>query len=107
MSLKERIFDSNEERKLFKHLNSMWKCHFNIYPQLPFSKIVDISSLKIEPKERNFLFKTNVDYTICNKNDKPLMCIEFDGIGHGYSRFGKYVRSTDIETDPYRKNVFV
>lgn len=96
MILKKSIFDGYNEKKLFKHLESMWKDNFNIYPQLPFSKIFDIDKLKnINENQRNFLFKTNIDYTICDKEDKPLMCIEFDGWSHGYNRGSEHIQITE------------
>ena len=100
MSLKKHIFDGYHEKELFKHLNSMWKDKFNIYPHLPFTKIFDIDTLTISQNEKDFLLKTNIDYTICDKEDKPLMCIEFDGLSHGYNRGGKYIQ---IKEDPLRK----
>lgn len=100
MSLKECVFDSYHEKELFKHLNSMWKNNFNIYPQLPFTKIVDIETLNISQNERDFLLKTNIDYTVCDREDKPLMCIEFDGWSHGYNRGGEYIQ---IVRDQFRK----
>ena len=100
MSLKECIFDGYHEKELFVHLNSMWKDNFNIYPQLPFTKIVDIETLNISQNERDFLLKTNIDYTVCDKEDKPLMCIEFDGWSHGYNRGGEYIQ---IVEDQLRK----
>lgn len=92
MSLKKHIFDSHQEKKLFKHLNSIWRRSLNIYPQLPFTKIFNIETLKIKPKEKDFLLKTNIDYTICDKEDKPLMCIEFDGLSKGFNRGGEYIQ---------------
>ncbi|QTA37579.1 DUF2726 domain-containing protein [Thermosipho ferrireducens] len=92
MGLKKSIFDSYSEKKLFEHIDSIWKDKLIIYPQLPFTKIFDIKKLNVDQKERNFLLKTNIDYTICDKNYKPLMCIEFDGIGRGYSKEGKYIQ---------------
>lgn len=100
MSLKECIFDGFHEKKLFKHLNSIWKDNFNIYPQLPFAKIFDIGTLGINQNEKDFLLKTNIDYTICDKKDKPLMCIEFDGWSHGYNRGAEYIQ---IVEDRLRK----
>lgn len=100
MSLKECIFDGFHEKKLFKHLTSMWKDNFNIYPQLPFTKIFDIGTLGINQNEKDFLLKTNIDYTICNKKDKPLMCIEFDGWSHGYNKGAEYIQ---IVEDRLRK----
>ena len=42
-------------------------------------------------KERNFLYKTSVDYTLCTKRGKTLVSVEFDGFCHGFSRDRKYV----------------
>lgn len=100
MSVKENIFDGFHERELFKHLNSRWNQYFNIYPQLPFTKIFDIDSLIIKEKERDFLLKTNIDYTICNKENKPIMCVEFDGWSHGYNKGNEYIQ---IKPDSLRK----
>ena len=100
MSLKESIFDGHNEKVLFGHLNSMWNGNFNIYPQLPFTKIFDIETLSTSQKERDFILKTNIDYSICDKEDKPLMCIEFDGWSPGYNRGGEYIQ---IMGDPLRK----
>lgn len=100
MSLKKYIFDGYHEKELFKHLNSMWEDKFNVYPQLPFTKIFDIDTLTISRNERDFLLKTNIDYTVCDKEDKPLMCIEFDGWSRGYNRGGEYIQ---IVEDSLRK----
>ncbi len=55
----------------------------------------------MEDGEKDYLFKTDIDYTICDKNkDKPLMCIEFDGRSGGYNREGEYIQ---IKNDPDRK----
>lgn len=96
MTIKKSIFDGYHEKNLFKHLNLMWEDKFNIYPQLPFSKIFDIETLNINENEMNFLYKTNIDYTVCDKKeDKPVMCIEFDGWSHGYNRGGEYIQLTE------------
>jgi hypothetical protein len=92
MSIKNCVFDSYHEKDLYKHLKSVWKTHFNLYPQLPFTKIFDINKLKVNYREKDFLLKTNVDITICDKKDRPLMCIEFDGLSHGYSKGGEYIQ---------------
>jgi hypothetical protein len=44
MSLRNSIFDNEKEKELYKHLISMWEKYFNIYPQLPFTKIFDINT---------------------------------------------------------------
>jgi hypothetical protein len=97
MSLRNSIFDNKIERKLYKYLNLRWRKIFNIYSQLPFTKIFDINTLKnVNEEEKDFLLKTNIDYTICDKKDRPLMCIEFDGMGSGYSREGKYIPNPKV-----------
>jgi hypothetical protein len=100
MNLRKSIFDSAHEKELFNHLESNWKNHFKIYPQLPFTKIFNVDQLNVSFKEKDFILKTNIDYTICDKLDKPLMCIEFDGWSHGYNRGGEYIQ---IVEDPLRK----
>jgi hypothetical protein len=100
MSSRECIFDGDHEKELFGRMNSIWENSFNVYPQLPFTKIFDIETLNVSSNEKDFLLKTNIDYTVCDKRDKPLMCIEFDGWGHGYNRGGEYVQ---ILEDPRRK----
>lgn len=92
MTLKKTIFNGFQESQLFKRLNSQWKDHFNIYPQLPFTKIFDINNLQINKNERDFLLKTNVDITICDKGNKPLISIEFDGWSYGYNKGSEYVQ---------------
>lgn len=100
MNLRKSIFDGYHEKALFNHLKSNWKNHFNIYPQIPFTKIFDVEKLNVSFKEKDFILKTNIDYTICDKLDKPLMCIEFDGWSHGYNRGGEYIQ---IVENPLRK----
>jgi len=96
-------FDSIAEKKVFKHIESVWGKDYRIYPQLPFTKIFAIDTLNITAEERDYLLKTNIDYTICDINDKPIMCIEFDGWCHGFNKGGKYV---SIIEDPIRKLKF-
>lgn len=100
MGVKGNIFDGVHEEKLYKHIYSQWNKFFNIYPQLPFTKIFDIRSLNINKKERDFLLKTNLDITVCDKKYKPIMCIEFDGMSEGYNKNNQYVQ---VKKDPLRK----
>jgi len=100
MALKGSIFDGYHEKDLFGHINSRWEKYFNIYPQLPLTKIFDIKTLNVGGKRKDFLLKTNIDYTICDKEDKPLLCIEFDGWSHGYNKGGEYIQ---LRKDSLRK----
>jgi hypothetical protein len=101
MELKQSIFDSKSEVKLFRSLQTTWFPRFALYPQLPLSKIVQLSDKEVSKGEFDFYLKTNVDYTFCDEG-KPVLSIEFDGMGGGYSREGQYI-SDRITMDPYRK----
>lgn len=103
MSLKEHIFGSNSEKELYYHLKSIWGRDYNLYPGLKFANIFNIDNINITNEERKFLESTEIDYTVCTKKDKPLICIEFDGWRHGYSRDGHYV---EILKDKWRKIKF-
>jgi len=57
--------------------------------------------LNLTHSEREFLLKTNVDYTLCTKRGRPLLSVEFDGLSHGFSRLGRYVQMHECH-DPAR-----
>ena len=50
-------------------------------------------------------FKTNVDYVLCTKEGRPLLAIDFDGLGRGFDRYGTYVNVVETD-DKYRKLKF-
>lgn len=102
MALKPTVFGSLNEKELYFSINSIWQENFTVYPQLPFCAVFDIGNLSLTDKEVDFLRKTSVDYTLCKKDGKPLISIEFDGLGHGFSKDGKYIQILPSK-DPYRK----
>ena len=98
------VFKSKSEEKYYHVLKARLSDKYNIYPQLPFAQIIDLSDMNLNHKKREFLLKTNVDYTICDKDtNEPLLSIEFDGLGSGFSRDGKYYMKQVTKNDPYRK----
>lgn len=103
MKLRNTIFDSSSETEVFRSLQSRWSSKLTLYPLLPFSKIVQIDPQELTPQERDYFYKTNVDYTFCQESGRPLLSIEFDGIGGGFSRDGIYVAVRQTLEDPYRK----
>ena len=104
MKIKQSIFGSEPEYKLFKSLQNRWSHDFDLWPSLPFSCIVELdqSEPSLNGKERNFFYNTNIDYTLCTKNGLPVLSIEFDGLGKGFSRNGEYIQ-VQASRDPYRK----
>lgn len=102
MKIKSSVFGSESEKELFKTLNTNWSDKLNLYSNLPFVNIIDVSVSNLSDNEKNFLYKTSVDYTLCTKADNPLLSIEFDGLGHGFSKVGEYIQIIQTE-DPHRK----
>jgi hypothetical protein len=102
MKLRSTIFDSKSEQKVFRSLESRWLPRVSLYPSLPLSKIIEIEPDELSSKESQFFYKTNVDYTFCEADGNPILSIEFDGIGGGFSRDGVYIPVRETE-DPYRK----
>jgi hypothetical protein len=103
MRIKKSIFGSRDEYKVYRALQSRWSKYFALYPSLPFSCIIPFKSIKpfLTPEEREIFLKLNVDYTLCTKNAKPILSIEFDGLGKGFSKNGEYIPAKTH--DPYRK----
>jgi hypothetical protein len=98
----DSIFGSRWERKLFTALDSAWPGKLDIYANLPFLNVFNWSGLRISDKERSFLKATSIDYTVClHGSDRPLMSVEFDGMGHGYNHGGRYVQVVAVN-DPFR-----
>lgn len=104
MKIKKYIFGSKSEYDLFRALQNRWSNIFDLWPSLPFSTIIALN--KSEPslsiKEREFFYNTNIDYTLCTKKGSPIISIEFDGLGKGFSRNGQYIQ-IEKSIDPYRK----
>ena len=80
MRLKDSVFASKSERRGFQQIDSEWGHKYSLYPNLPFSIIFEPD--KSISGTSNLFFKTSIDYTLCGKNDKPLLAIDFDGLGH-------------------------
>ena len=92
MALKKTVFGSKSEEDVFNHLNSIWGEKIKIYHNLPFYSIIDKDTVDLKKyvsyvgKWKKILLMTSVDFVICNKKNKPLMCIEFDGMTGGYNK---------------------
>ncbi|MDI6783684.1 MAG: DUF2726 domain-containing protein [bacterium] len=99
MALTKDIWPSYSEKRLYYHLKSVWENKFNIYTGLKITRIFNINTLHVTEDEEKFLKKTEVDITICDKQDKPLLGIEFDG-KQGYSKKHTYIQG---KYDPERK----
>ena len=94
MGIKKNVFASTTERKHYNKLKHVWGEKYHLYHNLPFLNVFDISGLcdlqnckpfALESLEVNQLKKTSVDFVLCDKSDKPLIAIDFDGMAEGFN----------------------
>lgn len=101
------IFDSEEEKKLYRKLKSRWSKYVEAYPQIPTKNVIgyqEIKSLDMPKKAIDYLLNTAFDIVVCElQTAVPILVIEFDGIGRGFSQDGQYISKVVPLNDPYRK----
>jgi hypothetical protein len=101
------IFDSKAERAIYSRLSSVWSRYVDIYPQIPIRKVLgynDLRGLPLQPRAIDYLMQTEFDFVVSEKGTgNALLAVEFDGIGHGFSRNGEYVSRVVSLRDPHRK----
>jgi hypothetical protein len=96
MGVKSQVFASRSERENFYKLSRQWGSRYRLYHNLPFlnvftvDNLIDLSDWQGRPivlsdVELSRLKKTSVDYTLCDQDDSPLVCIEFDGLQQGFN----------------------
>lgn len=91
MPIKKNVFGSENERRNFKSLDSKWSKEARIYPNLPFLFILDTSDIPLRESDERQLFKTSVDYTLCDENDRPILSVELDGMAYGFNAGERYI----------------
>jgi hypothetical protein len=132
MALKKSVFASKAERQNYQQLARTWGDKYNIWHNLPYLNVFDTNSivdlddymshvslavlgyqesiksssvkfLTISEKDKNILKKTSIDYTVCNKQDEPILCIEFDGLGEGFNTGLQYHAQRKYGVPEHRK----
>jgi hypothetical protein len=102
------IFDSKSEEKLYSRMKTFWSKYIDVFPQLPVSKVIgyqNIDDQNISRKAKDFLKKSSFDFVICDQvTHAPVLVIEFDGLGGGFSKDGKYIHNLKKKEmmDPHR-----
>lgn len=102
MGVRETVFGSNEEKRYFSKLQKTWGEKLNIYHNIPFlnvftakDELIDenLNIFKLSEDEYDKLKKTSIDFVICDKKDKPIACMEFDGLLQGFNVGTSYIIS--------------
>jgi hypothetical protein len=91
MKIKRTIFGSRPEEEVFRLLESRWSPQFRIWPSLPLSTLLILEDNDVTEKERRYFYSTSIDFTLSDSGNSPLLSIEFDGIGGGFSNNGVYL----------------
>jgi hypothetical protein len=102
MEIRASIFGSASEGKCFERLLDRWHHRLRLYPNLPLSNLVKIERNELNQGEWDFYLKSSVDYTFCDLSGRPVLSIEFDGLGGGFSAHDEY-KPKYKSLDPYRK----
>ncbi|NOZ86216.1 MAG: DUF2726 domain-containing protein [Deltaproteobacteria bacterium] len=104
MGVRKTVFGSNEEKKYYRKLQKTWGQKLNIYHNIPFlnvftarDELIDENGriFKITEEEYDKLKKTSIDFVICDKKDKPIACVEFDGLLQGFNVGTNYIISEE------------
>jgi hypothetical protein len=115
MGVRETVFGSKEEKKYYTKLQRTWGNKLNIYHNIPFLNVftakdeligANYNNFKISEEEYDQLKKTSIDFVICDKKDKPIACIEFDGLQQGFNVGTTYITSCDQKERKSRRIFF-
>ena len=119
MSVNKTVFASKSERENYYKLKRIWGEKYIIYHNLPFLNVfnpkdlVDITTDWSHPTpftlteiEFNRLKKTSIDFTLCDQQDNPTLCIEFDGMQQGFNVGTKYYpEELHQPPNPWRRQI--
>jgi hypothetical protein len=101
------IFDSESEKRLYRKLKSRWNKYVDVYPQIPVRNVIgyeEVKALEMPKEAIHYLLNTAFDFVVCElQTAVPILVIEFDGIGRGFSQDGQYIPKVVPLNDPYRK----
>lgn len=104
--MKKSIFDSKAEKSIYKRLKTFWNKYVDVFPQIPVRNVIEYDEIvKFEKDVKtNFLLKTSFDFVICElETGFPILVVEFDGLGGGFSQEGNFYMKTIPEIDPHRQ----
>lgn len=99
------IFDSESEKRAYSTVRTHWSRFLDIYPHIPVRNVLGynrLNDLAIKEKAKEYLIKTEFDFVVCDHSGSPVLAVEFDGLGHGFSRDGKYIQ-LDATADQHRQ----
>lgn len=94
MGIRKTVFGSSLEKRCFRKLSETWGKDYHVYHNLPFLNVFtgrtelindECQPFTLSDEEYDLLKKTSIDFTVCDKKDTPLVCVEFDGLQDGFN----------------------
>ncbi|MDP3981765.1 MAG: hypothetical protein Q8Q33_10165 [Chlamydiota bacterium] len=94
MGVRKTVFGSSLEKRCFRKLSETWGKDYHVYHNLPFLNVFtgrtelfddECQPFTLSDEEYDLLKKTSIDFTVCDKKDTPLVCVEFDGLQDGFN----------------------
>jgi hypothetical protein len=54
-------------------------------------------TINLARNQWEYLLKTSIDFVVCDTQDKPLLCVEYDGLQEGFSSGRSYIPTKESE----------
>lgn len=100
--VKSTVFASRPEKKYYHKLQTRWEEQYRVYHNLPFTAVFNVNcginksktsdkEIMISNSQWQYLLKTSIDFVLCDIYDRPMMCIEYDGLQEGFSAGKHYL----------------
>jgi len=103
VGVKKSIFGSRGEAEGFDLIERTWGEDYRLFSNIPFALVFDPEP---EWDTSHLFFKTSIDYVLCTKKGRPLLGIDFDGLGGGFDKAGVYKQIKETPADQHRKVKF-
>lgn len=87
-TVKKSIFDSWSEEKVHRALRHRWEERFSLFDHQPLLNVLETNLDDLSRADRDFAKSTSFDFTFTTRTGRPVLSIEYDGIGEGYSTVG-------------------
>lgn len=94
MGVRKSVFGSDKERHCYQQLVNTWGKNYHLFHNLPFLNVFscktdlfdeNLTPYRLSEQDYGHLKKASIDFTLCDKRDKPLVCVEFDGMQDGFN----------------------
>jgi hypothetical protein len=115
-TVRKSIYDSWAEEQAGRRLRYQWSRRFEVYDHQPLLSVLGVDLRELPPIERQLAKSMSFDFTFTTRGGRPVLSIEYDGLGQGFSSFdgwallagkfsdaaGYHPQQLDLAVDPRR-----